>query len=137
METSLGKEGYRLTVTPTRITIRSATEAGLFYGGITLQQLLPVEAYGARPADQAPRLWTVPCVEVEDSPRFVWRGLLLDVARHFMPIESIKKFIDLAALHKLNMLQLHLTDDQGWRMEIQRYPLLTEIGSVRGIASAG
>ena len=87
LETPLGKEGYRLSVTPTRITIRSATEAGLFYGGITLQQLLPVEAYGARPADQAPRLWTVPCIEVEDTPRFVWRGLLLDVARHFMPIE--------------------------------------------------
>jgi hexosaminidase len=131
LETPLGKEGYRLAVTPTRITIRSATEAGLFYGGITLQQLLPVEAYGARPADQAARLWTVPCVEVEDAPRFVWRGLLLDVARHFMPVEAIKKFIDLAALHKLNMLQLHLTDDQGWRIEIQRYPLLTEIGSVR------
>ena len=131
LETSLGKEGYRLSVTPTRITIRSATEAGLFYGGITLRQLLPVEAFGARPADQAPRRWTVPCVEIEDAPRFVWRGLLLDVARHYMPVESIKKFIDLAALHKLNMLQLHLTDDQGWRIEINGTRVLTEIGSVR------
>ena len=61
----------------------------------------------------------MPCVEIEDAPRFVWRGLLLDVARHYMPVEFVKKFIDLAALHKFNMLQLHLTDDQGWRIEIR------------------
>ena len=131
LEAQLGTEGYRLSVTPTRIAIRSATEAGLFYGGITLRQLLPVEAFGVPSAGQTPPRWTVPCVEIEDAPRFVWRGLLLDVARHYMPVEFIKKFIDLAALHKLNMLQLHLTDDQGWRIEINRYPRLTEIGSVR------
>ena len=134
---NIARQGRLSTsVTPTRITIRSATEAGLFYGGITLQQLLPVEAFGALPAGQAPRLWTVACVEVEDSPRFVWRGLLLDVARHFMPVESIK-VLRLAALHKFNMLQLHLTDDQGWRIEIQPYPLLTEIGSVRTESPGG
>ncbi len=113
------------------IAIRAATEAGLFYGGVTLRQLLPVEAFGAQPAGQTLPRWTVPCVEIEDAPRFVWRGLLLDVARHYMPVDFVKKFIDLAALHKFNMLQLHLTDDQGWRIEIKRYPRLTEIGSVR------
>ncbi|MHB0960227.1 MAG: beta-N-acetylhexosaminidase [Pirellulaceae bacterium] len=136
LEDQLGTEGYRLSVTPSRILIRAAAEAGLFYGGITLRQLLPTSAFGAQPGAPRAAPLVVPCVEIEDSPRFVWRGLLLDVARHYMPVEFIKKFIDLAALHKFNRLQLHLTDDQGWRMEINRYPRLTEIGSVRAESPA-
>lgn len=76
--------------------------------------------------------WTVPCVQIDDYPRFQWRGALLDAARHFMPKEFIKKFIDLLALHKMNSFQWHLTDDQGWRIEIKKYPKLTQIGAWRG-----
>jgi len=124
LEGQCGAEGYRLSVTPARVLIRAASPAGLFYGGVTLRQLLPSDV---APADA----WQVPCVEIEDSPRFPWRGLLLDTARHFMPPEFIKKLVDVMALHKLNMLQLHLTDDQGWRLEIKKYPGLTRVGSVR------
>lgn len=129
LEAKLGREGYRLSVTPERAVIRAAGGAGLFYGGVTLRQLLPPEAFGTSPA-QGVR-WVAPCVDVEDHPRFAWRGLLVDVARHHMPPEFIKKFIDVMAVHKLNSLQLHLTDDQGWRLEIKKYPRLTEVGSVR------
>jgi hexosaminidase len=133
LEPRLGREGYRLSVTPTQVVIRAAGEAGLFYGGVTFRQLLPPDIFSASAAaatTQSVR-WNAPCVEIEDSPRFPWRGLLLDVARHYMPPEFIKKSVDLMALHKLNSLQLHLTDDQGWRVEIKKYPRLTEIGSVR------
>lgn len=127
----IGAEGYRLSITPNRVLLRAATEAGLFYGGVTFRQLLPPEVFGTnRPARPAGG-WTAPCVEMEDSPRFPWRGLLLDPARHFFPPEFIKKFVDVMALQKLNTLQLHLTDDQGWRIEIKKYPRLTQIGSVR------
>lgn len=132
LEKRLGPEGYRLAITPERVLIQAPTEAGLFYGGITLRQLLPVEAFAASPSDEVRLGWSLPCLEIEDHPRFAWRGLLLDVARHYMPVGFIKKFIDLAALHKFNRLQLHLTDDQGWRLEIRRYPRLTRIGSIRG-----
>ncbi len=74
--------------------------------------------------------WSVPCVLIEDAPRFAWRGLLLDTARHFMPKSFVLRFIDEMALHKFNSLQLHLTDDQGWRIEIKKYPKLTEIGAL-------
>jgi hexosaminidase len=118
----LGGEGYRLSVSKQNVLIRAGSEAGLFYGGITLRQLLPIAA--ANPA-------RIACVEIEDRPRFPWRGLLLDPARHFVPVEFVKRFIDLMALHKFNTLQLHLTDDQGWRLEIRRYPRLTTVGSIR------
>lgn len=133
LEPRLGKEGYFLSVTPDQVRLRAAGEAGLFYAGITLRQFLP-----ARPApgpsdagDNANPGLSLPAVEIEDHPRFGWRGLLLDPARHFLPVEFVKRFIDLMALHKLNTLQLHLTDDQGWRLEIRRYPRLTSVGSVR------
>jgi hexosaminidase len=125
-------EGYRLSVAPGRVVLRAATPAGLFYGGITLRQLLPASVLNpTRMAVPPERGWTVPCVEIEDQPRFGWRGLLLDPARHWLPPDAVQRFIDLMALHKLNSLQLHLTDDQGWRLEIRRYPRLTAIGSVR------
>jgi len=125
----LGDEGYRLTVTGTRITIRAFRAAGVFYGVETLRQLLPPDVF--RQAPVAGVTWTVPAVEIEDMPRFQWRGAHLDVSRSFMPKEFVKKYIDLLALHKLNRFHWHLTDDQGWRIEIKKYPLLTAIGGRR------
>ncbi len=125
----LGEEGYRLTVTGTRITIQAFRPAGVFYGVETLRQLLPPDVFRAAPA--AGVVWTVPAVEIEDIPRFSWRGAHLDVSRSFMPKEFVKKYIDLLALHKLNRFHWHLTDDQGWRIEIKKYPLLTSIGGSR------
>jgi hexosaminidase len=125
----LGPEGYRLSVTPKRVEIRSAGEAGIFYGVQSLLQLLLPEIFRAAPIGK--HAWSMPCVEIEDTPRFGWRGAHLDVARHFMPKSFVLKFIDLLALHKLNSFHWHLTEDQGWRIEIKRYPRLTEVGAWR------
>ena len=111
------------------IHITAATPAGLFYGGQTLRQLLPAAVYAK--TEQAGVKWQVPCCRIEDQPRFPWRGLLLDECRHFFGKEFVKHYIDLLAAHKLNTLHWHLTDDQGWRIEIKKYPKLTEIGSWR------
>ncbi len=125
----LGDEGYRLSVTPGRITIRAFRPAGAFYAVETLRQLLPPDVFRSAPVSGAS--WTVPAVDIEDMPRFQWRGAHLDVSRSFMPKEFVKKYIDLLALHKLNRFHWHLTDDQGWRIEIKKYPLLTSIGGWR------
>ena len=125
----LGDEGYLLSVTSRQITIRARRPAGAFYALETLRQLLPPDILRAAPAVGV--TWTVPGVQIEDKPRFPWRGALLDVARHFMPKEFVKKYIDLIALYKLNRLHMHLTDDQGWRIEIKKYPLLTSVGGWR------
>jgi hexosaminidase len=125
----LGSEGYTLVVTPQRISIRAPATAGVFYAGQSLLQLLPPEIF--REAKVSNIDWTSPCVQIEDYPRFQWRGALLDAGRHFMPKEFVKKFIDLLALHKMNSFQWHLTDDQGWRIEIKKYPKLTQIGAWR------
>ncbi len=116
----LGDEGYTLEVTPERIAIRAPKAAGAFYAVQSLRQLLP--------AADAQR---IPCVRIEDHPRFAWRGALVDVARHYMPKPALLKFIDQIALLKMNSLQLHLTDDQGWRVQIAKYPRLTKVGSIR------
>ncbi len=126
---ALGAEGYHLTVAPSHITARAAQPAGLFYAAQSLRQLLPPEIFRAAPVDGV--AWTMPCVEVEDVPRFGWRGAMLDVARHFMPKAFVLRFIDLLALHKFNVFHWHLTDDQGWRIEIKKYPRLTEVGAWR------
>ncbi|HPV37745.1 MAG TPA: beta-N-acetylhexosaminidase [Candidatus Hydrogenedentes bacterium] len=129
-----GEEGYHFTVTPDGVEIRGRA-AGLFYGAQTLRQLLPSPVFaGALRGDVD---WSVPCVEIVDRPRFAWRGMLVDVARHFMPKESLKKYIDVMALHKFNRLHLHLTDDQGWRIEIKKYPKLTEVGAWRDETQVG
>jgi hexosaminidase len=125
----LGPEGYRLEVSPLKIVISAREPAGLFYGLQTLRQLLPPEIF--RQAPVTGTRWTVPAVTVEDYPRFRWRGAHLDVSRHFMPKEFVKKYIDLLALHKMNSFHWHLTDDQGWRLEIRKYPKLTEVGAWR------
>ena len=125
----VGNEGYRLIVWPKKITITAQSETGLFYGFQTLRQLLPAEIF--RQAKVLDIKWTVPAVDIEDYPRFQWRGLHLDVCRHFMPKEFVKKYIDLIALHKMNRFHWHLTEDQGWRIEIKKYPKLTEVGAWR------
>lgn len=125
----LGAEGYDLTVTPQGARITASSEAGLFYGSRTLLQLLPADAFSPKPVTGVQ--WEAPCVTISDSPRFPWRGLLVDVSRHFITVDELKKFVDVMALHKLNRLHLHLTDDQGWRLEIKKYPRLTELGSIR------
>jgi len=117
-----GAEGYGLTVAADGVAVRAATPRGLFYGVQTLRQLLPREP-GAAPA--------LPAVAITDAPRFRYRGLHLDVGRHMFPVEFVKRYIDLLASYKLNTFHWHLTDDQGWRIEIKRYPRLTEVGSVR------
>ncbi len=125
----LGAEGYSLEVTSRTVTMRAPRPAGLFYACQTLRQLLPVQIY--REATMKGIRWEIPCVKIEDHPRFTWRGAMLDSARYFMPKEFVKKFIDLLAMHKMNSFHWHLTDDQGWRIEIKKYPLLTEIGAWR------
>ena len=127
----LGDEGYLLSVTAARITIRVFRPAGAFYAVETLRQLLPPDIFRDAPVTGVGVSWTVPVVEIEDLPRFQWRGAHLDVSRSFMPKEFVKKYIDLLALHKLNRFHWHLTDDQGWRIEIKKYPLLTAIGAWR------
>lgn len=119
-----GKEDYHLTVTSQGVMIESATPNGLFYGIQTLLQLMP-----STPKQVAEII--LPGVEIKDSPRFSYRGLHLDVSRHFMPKEFIMKYLDYMAMHKFNTFHWHLADDQGWRVEIRKYPLLTGVGSVR------
>lgn len=123
----LGEEGYELDVTISSIQVRAAGRAGLFFGVQTLRQLLPPAIFSAEKVSGVE--WVVPCVRVMDYPRFGWRGLLIDPARHFIPVPDFERFIDTMALHKFNRLQVHFTDDQGWRIEIKKYPRLVEIGS--------
>ncbi|CAM5627601.1 beta-N-acetylhexosaminidase [Streptomyces avidinii] len=124
-----GPESYRIDIGPDGAELAGATAAGLFWGAQTLRQLLGPDAY--RRAPLPGRTWSLPYASVVDGPRFGWRGMMLDVARHFMPKDGVLRYIDLLAAHKLNVLHLHLTDDQGWRIEIERYPRLTEVGGWR------
>ncbi|MGW7450628.1 beta-N-acetylhexosaminidase [Streptomyces sp. NPDC054787] len=125
----LGPESYGITVDATGVELAGASEAGLFWGFQTLRQLLGPDAH--RKAPLPGRSWSLPHGRITDGPRFGWRGLMLDVARHFLPKDGVLRYIDLLAAHKLNVLHLHLTDDQGWRIEIKRHPRLTEVGAWR------
>ncbi len=120
---NLGKEGYLLKVNKSTIVITAAAPNGIFYGMQTLKQLLPVEKEND--------VLNIPVVDIKDKPRFAWRGNMLDVCRHYFPVSFIKKYIDILAMYKINTFHWHLTDDQGWRIEIKKYPLLTEISSWR------
>ncbi|NOY96078.1 MAG: beta-N-acetylhexosaminidase [Chlorobi bacterium] len=120
---ALGSEGYRLNVGQKGISISANKPAGVFYGIQTLKQLLPVTTDSKK--------LHIPAVEIEDTPRFKWRGNMLDVGRHFFPVSFIKKYIDILAMYKLNIFHWHLTDDQGWRIEIKKYPKLIEISHWR------
>ena len=124
-----GAEDYSLVVSPQRVVVSSRSSRGLFYGAVTLWQLLTADPAAANAI-------TVPAVTIHDSPRFRWRGLMLDSARHYQSPQFVKHFIDWMALHKLNVLHWHLTDDQAWRLEIKKYPKLTQIGAWRVPAGA-
>jgi hexosaminidase len=126
---ALPAEGYRLAITQDGVQVEAADEAGAFYASQTLRQLYGADRFRAASIHSGP--WTLPCGTIEDAPRFGWRGVLLDVARHFMPKYEVFRFIDQMAAHKLNVLHLHLTDDQGWRIEVPAYPRLTEVSSWR------
>ena len=126
LDASMAPDAYRLTVTTERVDICAGAPEGAFYAVQTLRQLLPVEAF-----DGGVRTVELPAVEIEDRPAMAYRGLMLDVARHFFTVDEVKRTLDLLALHKMNVFHWHLTDDQGWRIEIRRYPELTRVGSVR------
>ncbi|MBM9508831.1 beta-N-acetylhexosaminidase [Streptomyces sp. KK5PA1] len=132
-----GPEAYRITVDPSSgVRITGAGPAGVFWGAQTLRQLLGPDAYRRAPLGRG-RTWRVPALHLQDAPRFGWRGFMLDVARHFMPKDVVLRYLDLMAAHKLNVLHLHLTDDQGWRVEIRQYPRLTEVGAWRTRTKVG
>ena len=117
---STGREGYRLSVSTNAITVKASTRQGLFYGLQSLLQLIPLNGD-----------LKIPCVEIEDEPRFPWRGFMFDVSRHFFTIEELKVLINQMAIYKFNIFHLHLTDDQGWRIEIKSLPKLTDVGAWR------
>lgn len=125
----IGKEGYQLSVTPKLITIKANNPAGLFYGVQTLLQLFPKEIASKELVNGIK--WTLPCVEITDYPKLAWRGLMFDVARHFFTKNEVKQYIDAMVKYKYNLLHLHLTDDEGWRLEIKGLPKLTEVGAWR------
>ncbi len=131
----LGEEGYRLSVGKSEVDIEAATSAGLFYGIQTFRQLLPATTYG--PMNNQAFTYEVPGVEIADRPRFGWRGMMLDVSRHFFPKEEVMKMLSTMAEHKLNHFHWHLTDDPGWRIEIKRYPNLTKVGSLQNFDTFG
>lgn len=126
-DTAIGNEGYRLDVSSERIIISANKPAGLYYGMQTLLQLLPNEIESNQQVNNVK--WNVPVVSIMDKPRFGWRGMMLDVSRHFFTKDEVKNFIDNMARYKYNMLHFHLTDDQGWRLEIKSLPKLTEVGA--------
>lgn len=123
----IGKEGYKLTITPEHVTIVANNNHGLFYGIQSFLQLLPKEIESKSVVKNT--IWHTPCVKITDFPRVGWRGMMFDVARHFFTKDEVKKFIDNMVRYKYNLLHLHLTDDEGWRIEIKGYPKLTEVGA--------
>ena len=130
LDSSIGNtEGYSLEVGVTRISLKARSAAGAFYGVQTLLQLLPAAIEKKELSNNV--LWTLPCVSIRDQPRFGYRGVMLDVARHYMPLDFIRKLIDLLAMQKMNRLHLHLTDSQGWRFESKKYPNLIKVGAFR------
>ena len=132
---SLGQEGYRLSIRSEAITVEAPETAGVFYGLQSLRQLLPVEVEATQPVSGVN--WNLDCQIITDHPRFSWRGFMLDEGRHFHGKQTVLRTLDLMALQKLNVFHWHLTEDQGWRIEIKKYPELTGIGSRRAGTSAG
>lgn len=122
-------EEYSITVCGKKATVKASGLNGVLYALETMKQMLPVEIYTGSPATDA--TWTLPYMKIQDKPRFGYRGMHLDVARHFFDVDQVKKYLDIMAIHKLNTFHWHLTDDQGWRIEIKKYPELTQKGSVR------
>ncbi len=129
LDDTIASEGYKLNISTSGVEVRASDFRGFLYALQSIKQLLPVAIYGKTPAPEL--TWELPAVKIEDAPRFGYRGLHLDVARHFFDVKEVKRYIDMMVIHKLNTLHWHLTDDQGWRIEIKRYPRLTKIGSIR------
>ncbi len=129
VDKTIPDEGYRLKVNSAGVTLIAKNPAGIFYGIQTLLQLLPPDIQSKLPNER--KSWSIPAVTIEDYPRFSWRGLMLDVSRHFFTVAQVKDYIDQMVKYKFNLLHLHLTDDQGWRLQIKSLPKLTEVGAWR------
>ena len=127
--TTLGQEGYKLSVSTNGIRLESATTSGFFYGLTSLKKLLPA-CVAAGVKDEKVTTYELPLVQITDNPRFPYRGFMLDVARHFFSVQEVKKMLDVMAIYKLNKFHFHLTEDQGWRWEVKKYPKLTKVGAV-------
>lgn len=132
-----GAEGYELVITADSVRLAAATPAGLFFGVQTFRQLLPAGIEADQSLVRADVPWSVPAGRITDQPRFAYRGAMLDVARHFFTVDEVKQFIDVITLYKLNTLHLHLADDQGWRIEIKRWPRLTAVGGGSEVGGRG
>ena len=128
-DASIAPEGYKISIGKKATVVSASSYSGFFYALQTLKQMLPVSIYGTTPDLKAK--WRIPCCEIEDAPRFGYRGVLLDCCRHFFSLDEVKKVLDVMSIFKLNRLHWHLTEDQGWRIEIDKYPKLTEIGAFR------
>ncbi len=133
---NIKEEAYTLQITTETVHIEAGSQAGFFYATMSLMQLMDPSIWSQHKAETPRKSWEVPACFIEDEPRFKWRGMMLDSARNFFSVEYVKKFIDRMAQHKLNVFHWHLSDDEGWRIEIKQYPLLTEIGSRRGPGTA-
>ena len=131
---SLDEEEYEIKITRRKVKVYTSGDKGVLYALATLRQLLPVGNYSGTASTEA---WSLPCVHIQDKPRFGYRGLLLDCGRHIFSVDEIKKCLDIMAVYKLNVLHWHLTEDQGWRIQIDRYPLLTEKGAWRSGTQVG
>ena len=129
VDSALPAEAYTLNISKKGVNVQASSLNGFNYAVQTLKQMLPVEIFGKAAAEG--KDWTIQCAEINDAPRFGYRGMHLDVSRHFFDMDMVKKYIDVMEIHKLNTLHWHLTDDQGWRIEIKKYPKLTEYGSLR------
>lgn len=131
----LAKEEYRISVSKKKVVVEASARAGFLYAIQTLKQMLPVEVYAA--GKVCSRDWTLPCCTITDFPRYEYRGMLLDCGRHFFPVEVVRRYLDIMAVYKLNRFHWHLTEDQGWRIEIKKYPRLTEVGAWRSGTQIG
>ena len=129
LDKDMPAEAYTIDVSSKRVTVRASGLNGYNYAIQTIKQMLPVEIFGKTAA--ADKDWSMPCVSIKDAPRFAYRGMHMDVSRHFFDMDAVKRYLDIMEVHKLNTLHWHLTDDQGWRLEIKKYPRLTEVGSIR------
>ena len=129
LDEDMQPEAYAINVCPRRVKVTASGLNGFNYAIQTLKQMLPAEVFGKTEA--ADKDWRIPCVKINDAPRFSYRGMHMDVSRHFFDMDAVKRYLDIMEVHKLNTLHWHLTDDQGWRLEIKKYPRLTEVGSIR------
>ena len=129
LDHNIQPEAYEINVSPKRVKVKASGLNGFNYAIQTLKQMLPAEIFGKTEA--AGKDWCIPCVKISDAPRFAYRGMHMDVSRHFFDMDAVKRYLDIMEVHKLNTLHWHLTDDQGWRIEIKKYPRLTEVGSIR------